>query len=94
MMIKRKRIGIVVRQEIYRKRMVEEIGKNVKMVLMGVLGVGELIEGIEGQVEGELYKKKKKMEMEMGVMVLVVVVVGGIGQIGGEMFDQIMIGII
>ncbi|QJR12098.1 High-affinity branched-chain amino acid transport system permease protein LivH [Usitatibacter rugosus] len=88
------RIGIVVRAAIYKPRMAEALGHNVKLVFMGVFGVGAALAGLAGAVAGAFYTTNPNMALEVGVMVFVVVVVGGLGSLGGAMVASLLIGII
>jgi branched-chain amino acid transport system permease protein len=88
------RIGIVVRAAIYKPRMAEALGHNVKLVFMAVFGVGAALAGLAGAIAGAFYTTNPNMALEVGVMVFVVVVVGGLGSLGGAMVASLLIGIV
>ena len=88
------RIGIVVRAAIYKPRMAEALGHNVKLVFMAVFGVGAALAGLAGAIAGAFYTTNPNMALEVGVMVFVVVVVGGLGSLGGAMVASLLIGIL
>ncbi|APV50186.1 branched-chain amino acid ABC transporter permease [Betaproteobacteria bacterium GR16-43] len=94
LLLTRTRIGIVVRAAIYKPRMAEALGHNVKLVFMGVFGVGAALAGLAGAVAGAFYTTNPNMALEVGVMVFVVVVVGGLGSLGGAMLASLLIGIV
>jgi branched-chain amino acid transport system permease protein len=94
LLLKRTRLGIVVRSAIYRPRMAEALGHNVPMVFTGVFGVGAALAGLAGAVAGAFYTTNPNMALELGVMVFVVVVVGGLGSLGGAMLASLIIGVI
>jgi branched-chain amino acid transport system permease protein len=94
LLLTRTRVGIVVRAAIYKPRMVEALGHNVRLVFMGVFGVGAALAGLAGAVAGPFYTTNPNMALELGVMVFVVVVVGGLGSLGGAMLASLLIGVI
>ena len=94
LLLTRTRVGIIVRSAIYRPRMVEALGHNVKFVFMGVFGVGAALAGLAGAIAGAFYTTSPNMALEIGVMVFVVVVVGGLGSLGGAMLASLLIGLL
>jgi branched-chain amino acid transport system permease protein len=94
LLLKRTRVGIVVRAAIYNPRMAEALGHDVQRVFMSVFGVGAALAGLAGAVAGAFYTTNPNMALEIGVMVFVIVVVGGLGSLGGAMVASLLIGVI
>jgi branched-chain amino acid transport system permease protein len=93
LLLKRTRVGIVVRAAERLPKMAQGLGHNVPLVFMGVFGIGALLAGLAGAVAGAFYPTNPNMAAELGVIVFVVVVVGGLGSLAGSLVASLMIGI-
>lgn len=92
--LKKTRIGIVVRAAVRLPMMVGALGHNVPLVFMGVFGLGAWMAGIAGAVGGALLTTNPNMAHELGVIVFVVVVVGGLGSLEGALAASLLIGLL
>lgn len=93
LLLKRTRVGIVVRAAERLPKMAQGLGHNVPLVFMGVFGIGALLAGLAGAIAGAFYPTNPNMATELGVIVFVVVVVGGLGSLAGSLVASLLIGI-
>ena len=93
LLLKRTRVGIVVRAAERLPKMAQGLGHNVPLVFMSVFGIGALLAGLAGAVAGAFYPTNPNMATELGVIVFVVVVVGGLGSLAGSLVASLVIGI-
>jgi branched-chain amino acid transport system permease protein len=93
LLLKRTRIGIIVRAAERLPEMAEALGHNIPFVFMGVFGVGAGLAGLAGAVAGAFFPTNPNMAMELGVIVFVVVVVGGLGSLEGSLIASLLIGL-
>lgn len=94
LLLRRTRVGIVVRAAVQRPAMTGALGHNVDAVFMGTFGIGAWMAGIAGAVGGALLTTSPNMATEMAVLVFVVVVVGGLGSLGGAFVASLLIGLL
>ncbi|RKP56774.1 branched-chain amino acid ABC transporter permease [Pararobbsia silviterrae] len=92
--LRRTRIGIVVRAAVRLPEMVGALGHNVPLVFMGVFGLGAWMAGLAGAVGGALFTTNPNMALDLGVTVFVVVVVGGLGSLEGALIASLLIGLL
>ncbi|HQQ69328.1 MAG TPA: branched-chain amino acid ABC transporter permease [Alicycliphilus sp.] len=92
--LKKTRLGIVVRAAVRLPMMVGALGHNVPLVFMGVFGLGAWMAGLAGAVGGALLTTNPNMAHELGVIVFVVVVVGGLGSLEGALAASLLIGLL
>jgi branched-chain amino acid transport system permease protein len=92
--LRRTRIGIVVRAAVQRPDMVRALGHNVPAVFMGVFGLGAWMAGLAGAVGGALLTTNPNMALELGIIVFVVVVIGGLGSLEGAFIASLLIGLL
>ncbi|MGO4713786.1 branched-chain amino acid ABC transporter permease [Bradyrhizobium sp. 2TAF24] len=93
-LLRRTRIGIVVRAAVQRPAMTGALGHNVDTLFMGTFGLGAWMAGVAGVVGGALLTTSPNMALEMGVLVFVVVVVGGLGSLEGAFAASLIIGLL
>lgn len=93
-LLRRTRIGVVVRAAVQRPAMTGALGHNVDTLFMGTFGLGAWMAGVAGVVGGALLTTSPNMALEMGVLVFVVVVVGGLGSLEGAFAASLIIGLL
>lgn len=93
-LLRRTRVGIIVRASVQRPAMVSALGHNVPAVFSGVFGLGAWMAGVAGAVGGALLTTSPQMATEMSVIVFVVVVVGGLGSLEGALIASLVIGLL
>jgi len=92
--LRRTRVGIVVRAAVRLPAMVGALGHNVPVVFLSVFGLGAWMAGLAGAVGGALLTTNPNMALELGVIVFVVVVVGGLGSLEGALIASLLIGLL
>lgn len=92
--LRRTRLGLVVRAAVQRPGMTGALGHNVDRLFMGTFGLGAWMAGVAGAVGGALLTTNPTMALEMSVLVFVVVVVGGLGSLEGALVASLLIGLL
>lgn len=93
-LLRRTRVGIVVRAAVRIPTMVGALGHNVPFVFMAVFGLGAWMAGLAGAVGGALLTTNPNMALEFGITVFVVVIVGGLGSLEGAFVASLLIGLL
>ena len=88
----RTRLGIILRASDNDGEMVNALGINVPLVLMGVFGFGAALSGLAGVIAGPLLTTYPGMAHEILIDAFVVIVVGGFGSLGGAVLASLLIG--
>ncbi len=88
----RTRLGIILRASVNDGEMVNALGINVPLVLMGVFGFGAALSGFAGVIAGPLLTTYPGMAHEILIDAFVVIVVGGFGSLGGAVAASLLIG--
>ncbi len=88
----RTRLGIILRASVNDGEMVNALGINVPLVLMGVFGFGAALSGFAGVIAGPLLTTYPGMAHEILIDAFVVIVVGGFGSLGGAVVASLLIG--
>jgi branched-chain amino acid transport system permease protein len=86
------RLGIVLRASVNDGEMVDVLGINVPLVMMGVFAFGSALSGFAGVIAGPLLSTYPGMAHEILVDAFVVIVVGGFGSLGGAVAASLLIG--
>ncbi|RDW18954.1 branched-chain amino acid ABC transporter permease [Oceanobacillus chungangensis] len=92
--LKRTRIGLIVRAGVMNKEMVQSLGINIRLVFMLVFMVGAALAALSGMLHapysGVIYAE---MGLEFSILAFIVVVIGGMGSFSGSLFAAILVGI-
>ena len=92
--LKRTRIGLIVRAGVLNKEMVQSLGINIKLVFMFVFMVGAALAALSGIMHavysGVIYAE---MGLEFSILAFIVVVIGGMGSFSGSLFAAILVGL-
>lgn len=94
LLIKKTRIGLMVRAALTHGHMVGHLGHNVPRLFMGVFGFGCVLAGLAGVIGGPLLTTEPGMAQTLGPIVFVVVVVGGMGSLLGAFYASLLIGLV
>ncbi|OAT83116.1 ABC transporter permease [Bacillus sp. MKU004] len=93
LILKKTKVGLVVRAGVMNKEMVEAFGINIKKVFMYVFMVGSALAALGGILlapySGVIYAE---MGMEFAILAFIVVVIGGMGSFPGSLFAAILVG--
>ncbi|MGJ9458394.1 branched-chain amino acid ABC transporter permease [Oceanobacillus sp. CF4.6] len=94
LILKRTRVGLIVRAGVMNKEMVQSLGINIKLVFMLVFMVGAAMAALSGILHavysGVIYAE---MGLEFSILAFIVVVIGGMGSFSGSLFAAILVGL-
>ncbi|MFD1037123.1 branched-chain amino acid ABC transporter permease [Virgibacillus byunsanensis] len=92
--LKRTRIGLIVRAGVMDQEMVQSLGINIKLVFMSVFMVGSALAALSGMLHapysGVIYAE---MGLEFSILAFIVVVIGGMGSFTGSLLAAILVGL-
>jgi len=94
LLLKRTRIGLVIRAALTHPEMVEALGHNVPRVFMGVFGAGCALAGLAGVIGGNAFVTEPGMAGSVGAIVFVVIVFGGLGSLAGAFVASLLLGLV
>ena len=93
--LKRTRIGLIVRAGVMNKEMVQTLGINIRMVFMLVFMVGAGMAALGGMLmapySGVIHAE---MGMEFGILAFIVVVIGGMGSFRVHCWLRFLLGLL
>ncbi len=95
LVLKRTRIGLIVRAGVQNGEMVQALGYRLKLVFIGVFIAGSALAGLGGVMWG-LYQEviTAGMGAEMMILVFIVVIIGGLGSVEGAFIGALMVGLL
>ena len=92
--LKRTKIGLIVRAGVLNKDMVQALGINIKRVFLFVFMTGSALAALGGVLfapySGVIYAE---MGMEFAILAFIVVVIGGMGSFPGSLLAAILVGL-
>ncbi len=92
--LKKTRVGLIVRAGVMDKDMVQSLGINIRFVFMLVFMAGSALAALGGVLlapySGVIYAE---MGMEFAILAFIVVVIGGMGSFTGSLFAAILVGL-
>jgi len=92
--LKRTKIGLIVRAGVINKDMVQALGINIKRVFLLVFMTGSSLAALGGVLmapySGQVYAE---MGMEFAILAFIVVVIGGMGSFPGSLLAAILVGL-
>ena len=92
--IKRTRVGMVMRAGVDDSSMASAVGVNVQLVFAGAFFVGSALAGLGGVFAGSAYSLAPEQDQSFLVYALVVVIVGGMGSLGGAALGALLYGLV
>jgi branched-chain amino acid transport system permease protein len=93
LLLKRTRVGLMVRAALTHPHMVGHLGHNVPLLFTLVFGTGCAMAALAGVIGGALFVTEPSMALALGPIVFVVVVVGGLGSLAGAFVASLVIGL-
>ncbi|BBU59538.1 branched-chain amino acid ABC transporter permease (plasmid) [Mameliella alba] len=95
MVLRRTKIGLIVRAGVENGEMVEALGYRLRMVFIGVFIAGSALAGLGGVMWG-LYQEviTAGMGEEMMILVFIVVIIGGLGSVEGAFIGALLVGLL
>jgi branched-chain amino acid transport system permease protein len=94
LLLRRTRVGAIIRAGVDDEEMLDALGVNVRRVAAGVFVLGALLAGASGVVGGVFFGLYPGADAEMLLFALVVVVVGGLGSLQGAVVGSIAVGLV
>lgn len=94
LLLKRTRVGLLVRAALTHSKMVGNLGHNVPQLFMGVFAVGCALAGLAGVIGGPILTTGPGMADSLGPIIFVVIVVGGMGSLPGALAASLLIGLV
>lgn len=91
-LLEKTKLGMVMRAASTIPEMVSSLGINMKLVHMGVFGLGCVLAGIGGVIAGPLLSVYPMMGSEMLLSCFVVLVIGGLGSLRGSILASLLVG--
>lgn len=95
LVLKRTKIGLIVRAGVQNGEMVEALGYRLRLVFIGVFVAGSALAGLGGVMWG-LYQEviTAGMGEEMMILVFIVVIIGGLGSVEGAFIGALLVGLL
>jgi len=95
LVLKRTKIGLIVRAGVQNGEMVQALGYRLRLVFIGVFVTGSALAGLGGVMWG-LYQEviTAGMGEEMMILVFIVVIIGGLGSVEGAFIGALMVGLL
>ena len=92
--LKRTKVGLIVRAGVINKEMVQALGINIKRVFLIVFMTGAALAALGGALmapySGVIYAE---MGMDFAILAFIVVVIGGMGSFPGSLFAAVLVGL-
>jgi len=93
-MIRRTRMGMIIRAGVDDRPMVEALGINVPIVFAATFFIGSLLAGMAGVLGGTMISVDKSNDVEYLLASLIVVIIGGMGSLGGAAVGALLYGLV
>ncbi len=94
LVLRRTRIGLIVRAGVENGEMVQALGYRLRAVFIGVFVAGSALAGLGGVMWG-LYQEVVTAHMgaDMMVLIFIVVIIGGLGSVEGAFIGALLVGL-
>lgn len=92
LLIRRTRVGMLIRAGASNREMVGALGVNVSLLFSLVFGLGAVLAGFAGMMAGPILSVEIGMGESILILTFVVIVIGGIGSIRGAFVAAMLIG--
>jgi len=93
-LLRRTRVGAIVRAGVDDRPMVNAMGINVRLVFTSVFALGSLLAGVGGALGGTVLTLAPNADAEILTFALVVVIVGGLGSFEGAVLGSLIVGLL
>ena len=93
-LLRRTRVGAIVRAGVDNRAMVSAMGINVRRVFTAVFALGALLAGIGGALGGTVLSLAPNADSEILTFALIVVIVGGLGSFEGAVLGSLIVGLL
>ena len=92
-MIRRTRLGMMIRAGAHNREMTEAMGINVRMLFAVVFSLGVALAALAGMLASPVSSVYPNMGSQVLIICFVVVVIGGIGSVKGALVGALLIGL-
>lgn len=92
--IKRTRLGMIIRAGVDDRQMVSALGINVPFVFAITFFIGSLLAGLAGVLGGTMISVDKANDTTYLLFSLIVVIIGGMGSLGGAAIGALLLGLV
>lgn len=93
-LIRRTRIGMLIRAGATNAEMVSALGVNIRFLNTLIFGLGAVLAGLAGILSAPLLAVESGMGEPVLILALVVIVIGGIGSIRGAFVGALLVGLV
>lgn len=93
-LLRRTRVGAIVRAGVDDRAMVGAMGINVRLVFTSVFALGSLLAGVGGALGGSVLGLAPGGDSEILTYALIVVIVGGLGSFEGAVLGSLTVGLL
>jgi branched-chain amino acid transport system permease protein len=93
-LLKRTRVGAIIRAGVDDRAMVGALGINVRRVFTAVFALGSLLGGVGGALGGTVLTLSPGGDSDILTFALVVVIVGGLGSLEGALLGSLIVGLL
>jgi branched-chain amino acid transport system permease protein len=93
-LLKRTRVGAIIRAGVDDRAMVGALGINVRRVFTAVFALGALLGGVGGALGGTILTLSPGGDSDILTFALVVVIVGGLGSLEGALLGSLIVGLL
>ncbi|MBB6454168.1 branched-chain amino acid transport system permease protein [Salirhabdus euzebyi] len=92
--LKKTKIGLIVRAGVMNKEMVQALGINIRLIFLAVFMVGSAMAALGGFLfapySGVIYAE---IGLDYGIFAFIVVVIGGMGSLSGSLMAALLVGL-
>jgi branched-chain amino acid transport system permease protein len=92
-LIRRTRLGMMIRAGAHNREMTEAMGINVRMLFAVVFSLGVALAALAGMLASPVSSVYPNMGSQVLIICFVVVVIGGIGSVKGALVGALLIGL-
>ena len=93
-MVKKTRLGMILRAGVDDRQMVSALGINVPIVFAFTFLLGSILAGLAGVLGGTMISVDKANDTEYLLASLIVVIIGGMGSLGGAAVGALLYGLV
>lgn len=93
-LLRRTRVGAIVRAGVDNRAMVGAMGINVRLVFTSVFALGAMLAGVGGALGGSVLGLSPGGDAEILTFALIVVIVGGLGSFEGAVLGSLIVGLL
>jgi branched-chain amino acid transport system permease protein len=94
LLLKRTRVGAIIRAGVDDRAMVGALGINVRRVFTAVFALGALLGGVGGALGGTILTLSPGGDSDILTFALVVVIVGGLASLEGAVLGSLIVGLL